>query len=714
MSHLALVDPLIGTSGGGNTVPGPSIPFGFARPSPNTTDLDLAEPVASGYNPDGRIIGFSQTHVSGTGGGSKYGNFLLAPFTGSGRGLFDGSAKAHEHASPDRYAVYLSRYGVRAELTAARLAAIDRYRFPRGRTARVLLDASWVIAVLTPPNRQRPVHTKVCRVGRHGFDATVSAVDGWLHPGGYTLHAALRFDHATRSVRITGGTKGRDGCFVSGRDRHLRAWSGFRMRADRTLQAKMGLSFMSRRRARANLRREIPRWSFKAVRRRAAARWRAALSRLQVRGGTTQQRRMLATALFHAHLMPHDLTGENVWWRSRTPHYEDYYGLWDTHKALHPLLLVLQPRRERDMINSLVETFEHTGWMPDTRIAGNNGLTQGGSNGDVLIADAMQKRLHGVRYRTAYRALRKNAEVDSKRPVYEGREVSEYKRRGFMSTALPRSASRTIEYAHDDFGVYNVARLLGKERAAGRYRARAANWANLWDPGTQSIRPRLPSGQFMPDFDRTHFYPDGVIPAWDAPFYEGSGWQYSTYVPHDVEGLIQRVGGDAAFVKWLNDFFAVGQYNAANEVTTLAPFLYTHAGRPDLASHRVRSLLASEYDTGRDGLPGNDDAGALSAWLIWASIGLFPNAGEPYYYVTAPVFTEATISLGRGRKFVISSPDASPGAAYVTGARLNGHPIDRAWLRHDELAQGGRLELDLSAQPATWGQAHRPPSLTSR
>jgi putative alpha-1,2-mannosidase len=217
------------------------------------------------------------------------------------------------------------------------------------------------------------------------------------------------------------------------------------------------------------------------VRRAAGARWGGVLSRLQVQGGTSEQRRMLATALFHAHLMPHDLTGENVWWHSGTPHYEDYYGLWDTHRALHPLLLVLQPRRERDMINSLVETYEHTGWMPDTRIAGNNGLTQGGSNGDVLVADAIKKRLPGVRYRTAYRALRKNAEVDSRRLIYEGRQVSEYKRRGYISTDLPRSASRTVEYAHDDFGVYNVARLLGKTHAAARYRIRAGDWAHLWD-----------------------------------------------------------------------------------------------------------------------------------------------------------------------------------------------------------------------------------------
>jgi predicted alpha-1,2-mannosidase len=629
---------------------------------------------------------------------------MLAPFTGSGHRLFDGSAKAHEHASAARYAVDLTRYHIHAELTATRLAALHLYRFPRTDAAKVMLDASSVIALLAPPNRQRPVRTRLCPAGRRGLDATVSAVDGWLHPGPYTLHAAVRFDRPMRGMKRH--------CTVAGRGRHLRAVARFDARRRRVVRVKVGLSFVGRRKALRNLRREIPGWRFRSVQLAAEKRWRRVLSQLEVRGGTARQRRMLATALFHTHLMPHDLTGENAWWRSGTPHYEDYYGLWDTHRALHPLLLLLQPRRERDTINSLVETFQHTGWMPDTRIAGNNGLTQGGSNGDVLVADAVQKQLRGVRYRTAYRALRKNAEVDSRRPLYEGRQVSEYKRRGYLSTDLPRSASRTVEYAHEDFGVYNVARLFGKNRAAARYRKRASYWANLWDPAALSVRPRLPSGEFMPHFDRTHFYPDRATPAFDAPFYEGSGWQYSTYIPHDVEGLIQRVGGDAAFVTWLDHFFAADQYIAANEVTTLAPFLYIHAGRPDLTSRRVRDLLNSKYGTGHDGLPGNDDAGALSAWFIWASIGLFPNAGEPYYYLTAPVFTKTTIRLQRGRRFIIEAPGASETTPYITGARLNGRRLDRAWLRHDELARGGRLELDLSNKPGGWGQSERPPSLT--
>ena len=228
-----------------------------------------------------------------------------------------------------------------------------------------MLDASSVIALQTPPNRQRPVRTVLCPAGRRGFDATVSAVDGWLHPGRYTLHAAVRFDRPVRGARRH--------CAAAGPGRHLRAVARFDARRRRVVRVKVGLSFIGGRKALRNLRREIPDWRFRSVRLAAEKRWRRVLSRLEVEGGTVEQRRLLAKALFHTHLMPHELTGENAWWASGAPHYEDYYGLWDTHKALHPLLLLLQPRRERDMINSLVETFEHTGWMPDTRIAGSNG-----------------------------------------------------------------------------------------------------------------------------------------------------------------------------------------------------------------------------------------------------------------------------------------------------------------------------------------------------
>ena len=209
------------------------------------------------------------------------------------------------------------------------------------------------------------------------------------------------------------------------------------------------------------------------------------------------------------------------------------------------------------MVRSLVDTYRHTGWMPDARIAGANGMTQGGSNSDVAIADALVKGLRGIDYQTAYRAMVRNAEEDSPRPYYEGRVVTEYKARGYLSMKEERSASRTLEYSYNDFCLAQVARGLGKTADHRKYLARSKNWTNLWDAETRSVRPREADGRWMEPFDKTKLYFfDAPRFTWmSAPYYEGSAYQYSTYVPHDAQALIDRVGGDEAFVRWLDIFF---------------------------------------------------------------------------------------------------------------------------------------------------------------
>ena len=372
-------------------------------------------------------------------------------------------------------------------------------------------------------------------------------------------------------------------------------------------------------------------------------------------------------------------------------------------------MVVRPPERQRDIVRSLVDTYRHTGWLPDARIAGANGLTQGGSNGDVVVADALVKGLTGIDYATAYEALRKDAEVESPKPLEEGRQLADYLRLGYMSLGSTRSASRTLEYAYDDFAVGEVARALGHGEEAKRYFARSRNWANLWDPGKGCIRPRYADGRWLENYRCEHEYPDFTTEWWDAPFYEGSGMQYSMFVPHDVRALIGRVGGDSAFVAWLDDFFERGLYDPGNEPDLLAPWLYIHAGRPDRTADHIRSLLASRYHPGRDGLPGNDDAGTMSSWYVWSSIGLYPNAGQPYYYVGSPIFPRTAIDLGHGRTFVIEAPGTSERDRYVQSAELNGRPLDRAWLTHAELTAGGRLVLRMGVSPSRWATANRPP-----
>lgn len=686
------VDPFVGVDGEGNVYPGAGVPFGFARVSPDTT-----RPSPAGYSSAGRMLGFSQTHVSGVGGGgSMYGNLRLTPVSGRLRVSGLESAFDQERASPGWYSVLLRGPGVRAEMTASRLGGLLRFRFGRGRGRHIVLDATSSVGV---PGAPEPVASRLRLVGRRAVEGRVRMAGGW-NEAHYTLHFVLRFDRPfARGGTFRGRRASRRRSLRSGRGTRTGAWASF---SQRTVTARIGLSFRSVRRAGRNLDRELGRRSFARVRSGARRRWAATLGRVKVDGGSRSERRLLATGLYRSHLMPHDLTGENAWWRSRKPHYEDFYTLWDTHRTLHPLLALLQPRRQSQMVESLVDTFRHTGWIPTSRIAGANGQTQVGSLAGVLVAEARAKGLRGIDYPTALRALVKDAEVESPRPLRHGRELGDYRRLGYLSTAWGRSASRTLEYSYADSALADLAASLGRPNLAARYRSRSGNWANLWDPATKMVRPRDSAGRFLSPFD-----PDRAYFGFGDPFYEGTARQWSAFVPHDVAGLMRRVGGREAFVRWLDALFTGDRFAAGNEHDLLAPWLYIHAGRHDRTAATVRRLLATRWSPTRAGLPGNDDAGALSSWYVWSSIGLFPSAGSAAFYIGSPVFRRVRIAVGRRRSFVVEAPRAAPGRPYVASAALNGRPLARAWLTNAELTRGGRLVLTMSDRPGAFGTAAR-------
>jgi predicted alpha-1,2-mannosidase len=712
-------DPFVGTENGGNIVPGAQVPFGFVHVSPDTD-----RPTTAGYNPHENINGFSQTHVSGTGGASKYGNFLTTPHVGPLRLDNLGSPKTEETASPGYYSVRLTRPGVRAELTATRLVAFHRYTFPASKLSHLLIEASSVVQPETGRNAWKNPRCVDCWVrvaAPNRIEGSGNFVGGW-NQSPYTLHFSAEFDRPFASSGTWRDERVEPGAVAAANEGEVGAYATFDTSSDRTVLMKVGVSFVSPEKARANLLRETPDWDFDAARRRAEGAWEEALGKIKVEGGTEEQRRVFYTALFHCHYMPHDLAGENAWWDSGEPHYEDFYAIWDTFRTHFPLLTLIQPERQRDMVRSLVDTYRHTGWMPDSRIAGANGMTQGGSNGDVVVADAITKGVRGIDYAKAYEALVKNAEVESPRPLYEGRALAEYKRLGYVSMNYPRSVSRTVEYAYNDFCVAQVAKALGKIEESRKYLARSKNWANVWSDETRSARPRFEDGRWLAPFEAAHFYPDKDFSYWDAPFYEGSGYIYGTYVPHDAQGLINRLGGDERFVGWLDAFFdnpptreagfRPGLYNHNNEPNFLAPFLYTHAGRPERTQERVRRILDTEYTTGRGGLPGNDDSGAMSSWYVWGAVGLYPNAGQPYYYIASPLFERSTIALGGGRSFRIEARNVSGVNLYIQSATLDGRALARAWLKHEEVAAGGRLVLQMGPRPSAWGRGERPPSIS--
>lgn len=456
---ITYADPFVGTENGGNIAPGAEVPFGFVHVGPDT-----ANPTTAGYNSRENIIGFSQTHVSGTGGASKYGNFLTTPLVGKLRIDNLDSPKSEEAASPGFYTVRLTRSGVRAELTATRLVAMHRYTFPAAKLSHLLIDVSSVVQTgfgNEASKNQRAVDCSVRVIAPNRVEGTGNFIGGW-NPSPYTIHFSAELDRPFSAFGTWRDDRIEPGTAATSFQGKIGAYFSFDTTSNQVVQMKIGVSFISPEKARSNLLQEIPGWDFDAVRRQAEAAWESVLEQIKIEGGTEEQRRIFYTALYHSHYMPHDLTGENVWWSSTEPHYEDFYAIWDTFRTHLPLLILIQPERHRDMVRSLVDTSVHTGWMPDSRIAGANGMTQGGSNADVVVADAIVKGVRGIDYRKAYEALVKNAEVDSPRSLYEGREVSEYKRLGYLSMNYPRSTSRTVEYAYDDFCIAQLAQALGR------------------------------------------------------------------------------------------------------------------------------------------------------------------------------------------------------------------------------------------------------------
>ena len=707
-AQLSEVDPFIGTTGGGATVPGAGVPFGFVSFSPDTAHGD-----SNGYDDWSPVVGFSVTHVSGTGGESKYGNFRVTPTVGpiNPRNLV--FRRTAESASPGFYEATIGNAPdrlIHSELTATRRVAVQRVSFPSGPAGNLLIDVTSAVQMAFGGPQSTGAHVEVHADGN--LSGWASFAGGW-NPGPWKLYFAAAFDRKPQQAGSWTTAQGASAVFPGpgvresgeqgqSRANRLGVYATFDTATKRTIELKLAVSFVSEAQARANLGEAAG--NFDAVRARAESAWAQALKQIVVTGGTPDQRRMFYTSLFRTHTMPHDLTGENVWWNSTEPHYEDFYTLWDSFRTVNPLMTLIQPQRERDMIRSLLDTYDHTGWLPDGRVAGHNGLTQGGSNGDVVIADAVVKGLGGFDSAKAYQAIKKNGDVESDNPMVQGRVLKDYVRLGYVPLSETRAGSRTMEYAYDDFVIAEVAHALGREDDARRFRDRALGWQKLWDSALKCIHPRYADGSWLENYDCSHGYPDNTAPWWDHPFYEGNGWQYSTYVPGDIANLIRLTGGPAGFLAWLDAFFDGGHYDHSNEPDILAPYLYIEAGRPDRTAERVRSILSRNYRPARDGLPGNDDAGTMSAWYVWSAIGLYPLAGQTTYFIGSPIFESAAIRLENGKTFTVVAHNTSDANLYVLSATLNGKPWSIATLDHRDIVKGGTLVLEMGPKPSAWAR----------
>jgi predicted alpha-1,2-mannosidase len=711
------VDPFLGVDAGGNVFPGPAVPFGMIKPGP---DMAAAgeDDANAGWAAEGEIRGFSQTHVSGTGGGPKYGNVLVMPTTGEPAPLHSRSPRRDERASAGFYGVTLTRYDVGVEITAARRTAIYRIKYPDSARANLLFDVGDCLVASPRYGESQTVSASEIKVlSPTEVSGFTSVIGGWnKQPVPYTVYFYAETDTAAASwgTWLNGEPKPGGRSARGGLKAQSGAWLRFDLRAGKTVLMKIGISFVSVAQARQNAETEIPGFDFAATQNSAVAAWDKALGNVELKGETAEQAQVFYTALYHTMLAPTDRTGENPLWKSDEPYYDDYYAIWDTFRTSGPLLTLIAPERESGIVRALVDLYRHEGWLPDARSGNYNGRTQGGSNAEFLISDAYLKGLKGIDWETAYAAEVHDAEVSPPDHLKEGRGgLEDWHKLGYVSVeGSDRTGSVDMEYAADDFEIALLAKGLGKTGDFNKYLSRSDNWQRLWDSEfadggfTGFIRPRHRDGSWLTPFTAM----DGC--SWGgSTFYEGNSWTYSFFMPQDVAGLIEKAGGPQRFVERLDAFFSVaGRYDVGNEPGFLAPYLYVWAGRPDKTAEHVREIVAKNFHAGRKGLPGNDDSGAMSSWFAFGQMGIFPNAGQDVYLIGSPAFAETKLHLAEGKDFTIEAKNVLSENKYVVAAKLNGKPLERAWLRHAEIAAGGRLELTMGSKVGHWAERDLPPS----
>ena len=706
------VDPFIGVDWGGNTFVGSAIPFGLVKVGPDMETFD-GRRSGFGYSSNGVILGFSHLHLSGAQG--KYGNILVAPVTGPLDLKDIKTPRTDEVAKVGYYAANLTRYQVKAELTSSRRVGFHRYTFPASQQSHITINVAAALGLGTDWQAQKFLGADIHVTSNHEAQGVARFTGGWNRGGEYKVYYYMVLDTPAAATQTwTGNTLAATRDATVGAGTPIGATFDFTTKANQVVQAKVGISFISAEQAKQNVQQEVPAWNFDAVRASTTALWNVELAKLDLVGASDSQRRQLYTAMYHIMLMPTDRTGENPDWQSSEPYYDDYYCIWDTYRTSSPLLTLISPDRQRDIIRSLVDIYRHTGYMPDARSGNDNGRTQGGSNANVVVADAYVKGLKGIDYETAFAAMVHDAEVPPADAQKEGRGgLKDYNEKGFVTLADERSGSRTAEYSYDDFAISEVACRLGKTKEAALYASRAHNFEHLWDKDMTVegfkgfLRPRNPDGTWAPPYLV-------VRGTWPDFFYEGDIWTYSIYAPQDMRRLIEMAGGDEMFVHRLDNIFLRRHFDVTNEPGFLLPVLYNYAGRPDTSADIVHLILEKDFTDSRAGIPGNDDSGAMSSWLIFSTLGFFPVAGQDVYLISTPSIPDASLSLGNGKKLRTVAINLDPNGLnhYVQSATLNGVDLPTSWFHHAQIKDGAILVLTMGSAPSDWGKTPPPPSMS--
>lgn len=732
-------DLFVGTGGHGHTFPGASLPFGMAQLSPDTDNARWD--ACSGYHrTDGSIMGFSHTHLSGTGIGDML-DVLVVPTRGKlelkpgALGNPDGGYRqrfSDEHAEPGYYRVRLES-GVSAELTVTERTGLHRYRFPSG-PGHILIDFAHMI--LDKWDKGALIEKASLALGPDGMLTGSRQVNRWAK--GRHIHFAMQLSRRPDRVQFFGDG---DAPAASGTTaiagKSLKVALFFNDAGAEPILIKTGVSGVDVAGARAALAAEAPGWNFDGAREAARGLWAKELGCVRVKGGTEEQRTILGSALYHAFLAPTlftDRDGRYVG-LDRQVHQApagqpafSTYSLWDTYRALHPLLTLVQPERAAMFTRDLIRQTQQSPYGPPVwPLQGVETGTMIGWHAVVVLAEAKAKGIEAD-YAAAWPNIRRRAFDRDFKDSDASLGRGYYYDLGYIpADKVWESVSRTQEYAYDDWAMAVLADAAGAKGDAEALRKRSLNYRNVLDASIGFARPKFFDGKWWTPYDPIQI---GHMPKpWWRDYTEANGWQATFLNQHDTYGLIEMFGGDAAFEKKLDSFFnapstlpanappdisgLVGQYAHGNEPDQHAPYLYAYCGAPWKTQAMVRRLLTEMYKADPDGVIGNDDCGQMSAWFVLSALGFYPvDPVSAIYVFGSPLFDEAEVDLGGGRTLRIRAPGNGAGSPYVQSVRWNGRPWTRNWISHAELQKGGELVFEMGTKPSRFGSAERdrPPS----
>lgn len=730
------VNPLIGTNGMGHTFPGACVPHGLVQLSPDTDTVPhnvdgayqkRAYEYCAGYQyHDKTIVGFSHTHFNGT-GHSDLGDILIMPVTGKVKfnpGTADDpdagyrSRFSHdtEKAHPGYYSVMLDDYGVKAEMTTTERVGVHKYTFPEGE-GHILLDLIHGIY-----NYDGKVLWASLRIVNDTLLTGYRITNGWAREN-YT-YFAISFSKPFKNY----GYKERGKTLYNGFWRKFDIYNNFPEIAGRKvvaffdfdfndqepLEVKVALSPVSASGALNNLNIEAAGKSFDKLRAAAEQKWEDALSVIEVKGDHDQTCN-LYSSLYHTMINPSVYMDHDGSYRGldhevhKADGFTNYtvFSVWDTYRALHPLFNVLFPSRSKDIVASMLAHYQQSihGSLPIWSHMGNENWCMIGYHGVSVVADAYVKGIQ-MDPELAIKAVVSSSTI----PYLDG--TKEYMELGYVPLEESGSAaSVTLEYGYDDWAIYNMAEKMGRKDVAEQYQKRAASYKNLMDPSLGFIRPKNAKGEWKANFD--------VLDTHGQGFIEGNSWNYSFYVPQDVNGLKAGMGGDKRFVERLDSLFTMhlpekyyenteditkeglmGNYVHGNEPSQHIPYLYMWTSQPWKTQLRLRDIMDRMYRNNIDGLCGNDDCGQMSAWYIFSAMGFYPVCpGSDQYVLGAPYFKEMKVRLENGKNFVVKAPKVSKDYKYVKSVKLNGKPYDKAYIVHDDIANGGELYFEMSNRP---------------